>query len=250
MVYVAASMDRLAYGPPAALELLERLVDHVATGGTLVMPSFPFRNDIGRMPEGSRFDVRTSPSGMGLLSELFRRRDGTRRSEHYWLPFCATGVDADVLLADQRAIVDPFSPDATLGRIVEASGTLVGLGVSLNYNFVVHLADRVLGHRYPCRILAEQPMSGEVRGWDDQVRPARSLFIEQHWRKAFRPSALIDVSPVLQQAMRASEYQGARAWALPAVDMLREALRVGECALDRGQLPPWLTVPACKAVPA
>jgi len=242
ILYIAASMDRLAYTPSQTLELLDLLVDRVGPNGTIVMPSFTFRNDTGLPPPGFVFDPRRSPSSMGLLSELFRRREGVRRSAHYWLPICVLGPFAEDLVADRSDVLDPFGPGSAFRRLSELPATLVGLGVSLNYVAVIHVVDAILAPRYPFRLLSAQPLEGDVIGEDGARRTTKTLFVSQEWRQRFRPSKVFEASARLASALRFFNHDGAYVWSAPARVFVEEALELGSKALDRGELPPWLAL--------
>ena len=101
LVFVKASMDRLGYGPGETVALLGALIERIGGEGTLVMPTFPYPNEVGRSAPGFVFDVRRTPSAMGLLSEALRRYPGARRSEQYWVPASAWGRLAAALTEGQ-----------------------------------------------------------------------------------------------------------------------------------------------------
>ena len=82
VLFIKASMNRLGYGGPETVALLDALLDRLGPEGTVVMPSFPYANEVGRPPAGAVFDVRRTPSQMGLLSEVLRRQAGAERSAY------------------------------------------------------------------------------------------------------------------------------------------------------------------------
>ncbi|MFK7975494.1 MAG: AAC(3) family N-acetyltransferase, partial [Halioglobus sp.] len=64
----------------SALELLQELIKYTGEERTLVMPAFNFGDDgegaRERLKREPRFDLRRTPSQMGLMTELFRRSRG------------------------------------------------------------------------------------------------------------------------------------------------------------------------------
>jgi len=80
-------------------EVLDALIDLCGTHRTLAMPAFFFGgrtlDPIAYFRERPVFDVRRQPSETGLLTELFRRRKGVRRSLHPVHSVIALGPQAD-----------------------------------------------------------------------------------------------------------------------------------------------------------
>jgi aminoglycoside 3-N-acetyltransferase len=240
LVFVKASMDRLGYGASETVGLLEALVERVGPAGTLVMPSFPFVNEVGLPPPGLVLDVRRTPSLMGLLSEALRRYPGACRSEQYWVPASAWGRLAATLTEGQLDVLNPFGPGSTYRRLADHGVTMVGLGVSLNYNVLAHVADAVLAPRYPFRVFSEAPLIGTVVSADGRRHETRTITVSQQRRAGIKPARLIDASPRLGAATRFFDHAGGFAWSLPGRLYLDEALAIGQERLAAGRLPPWL----------
>jgi aminoglycoside N3'-acetyltransferase len=240
VLFVTSSMNWLGLGPSEALELLDGLLDRLTPEGTLVMPSFPFRNEVGRPADGAVFDVRRTPSQMGLLTEMFRRLPETWRSEHFWVPLCGWGKHARFLLRGQDLVLNPFGRDSSYRRLVEVGVKMIGLGVTTNYNSLAHVADAVLCERYPFPVFTEEAHEGALVGWDGSLRKTRSLLVTQDRRLNMKPAHLLPASPALTASLRFFDHDGGYVWSLPGPLYFEESLRLGREALDAGRLPPWL----------
>ena len=73
-------------------ELIDVFVEAVGPNGHLLMVSLPYRtSSIAYLRSGRRFDVRRTPSMMGMVSEIFRRRPNVRRSVHPTHPILVWG---------------------------------------------------------------------------------------------------------------------------------------------------------------
>ncbi len=70
-------------------DVLESLLAALGPDGTLVLPLFNFD-----FANGVPFDIRTSPSQMGALTEVGRRRADAVRTGHPIYSFCAIGKNA------------------------------------------------------------------------------------------------------------------------------------------------------------
>src|ERR1700679_3892724 len=77
-----------------AKDLVRALIDFCGPNRTVVMPSFVMggRNyDAAAYFQSKPFDIRTTPSDMGIIAEIFRRTPNVRRSLHPTCGICAFG---------------------------------------------------------------------------------------------------------------------------------------------------------------
>lgn len=239
-LFIKASRHRLGYDVNQTRQLLELLCERIGPEGTMVMPSFPWKNEEAFLPDGFEFDVRRTPSRMGLLSELFRTKEGTARSEHYWWPLCARGRHAQEILAGQRFVVHPFGPGSSPRRLLDFPTKMVGLGVTTNYNIITHVVDAALEPRYPRKLFTTRPMSGYVIDVAGERHPMHTVTVPQEVRAVVKPSRLITKSPLLLELLKESVCEGTIFWSLAALPYYTESLRLGSEALEKGQWPPWL----------
>ena len=76
-------------------ELIDVFAEAVGPQGHLLMVSLPFGGaSIDWLERGRAFDVRRTPSMMGMVSEMFRRRADVLRSLHPTHPILARGPQA------------------------------------------------------------------------------------------------------------------------------------------------------------
>ncbi len=135
-------------------DLLEALIELCAPRRTLAMPAFFFGGPAGdpvayyqRRPV---FDLRRTPSEMGLLSELFRRRRDVRRSLHPTASVCALGPLAEELVAGHHLAATTFGRGTPFGVMAERNTAVVGIGTEyFRCLSQVHAAEDLLGDRYP-----------------------------------------------------------------------------------------------------
>jgi aminoglycoside 3-N-acetyltransferase len=160
IVMVHSSYDRLlpmySEGPQ---QLVNELIAFCGKDRTLVMPAFVLGGRLYDKKEYFRthaFDIRKTPSEMGLLTEVFRRTPGVARSLHPTHSVCAIGPHADAVtkqhhLAETRA--GENTPFAMMARIPTA---IVGLGVEY-FRCVTqtHAAEDFLGDQFPVKFTRE-----------------------------------------------------------------------------------------------
>jgi aminoglycoside 3-N-acetyltransferase len=240
-LFVHSSMDWLSGGVREALEWIEALLLRIGVRGTLFMPSYIWRGAVGRPPEGTIFDVRSSPSSVGLMSEVFRRMPETLRSEHYWVPVCGQGRHARDLLAGQVDVIHPFGEGSTFSSLLDVpNAKLVGLGVSLNTSSLSHLADYELDHLYPRSVFSDEPIKGAVRTFDGSLCRAASYVVRPEVIDLYKPSRLFDVSPRLKAALRTANDDRTIRFAYPVRVHFEEGVRIAKAAFTDRRTPEWL----------
>jgi aminoglycoside N3'-acetyltransferase len=153
MVHSSISDMRPMY-EGTAQELVNLLLRLVGSDRTLVMPAFFFgtpelyHRDYYRVHR--RFDVRRTPSQMGLVSELFRRSPGVVRSLHPTHSVCARGPLAREVVGTHHLspwACGALSPFGVMGRHKTA---ILGLGTE-SYRALtqVHAMEEILGDQFP-----------------------------------------------------------------------------------------------------
>jgi aminoglycoside N3'-acetyltransferase len=135
-------------------DLLAALTELAGNRRTLAMPTFFFGgsdNDVETHYRRSPvFDERMTPSEMGLLSEMFRRSAGVRRSLHPTHSVCARGPLAEEIVRRHHLCGNTFGDDSPFEVMSRHRTVIVGLGV--HYWRVltqVHCAEDILGERFP-----------------------------------------------------------------------------------------------------
>ncbi|MEA3402042.1 MAG: AAC(3) family N-acetyltransferase [Armatimonadota bacterium] len=135
-----SSLSSLGHVEGGAETLIEALIEAVGPEGTVAMPA---------MPGSGVFDVETSPSTVGTVTEVFRTYPGVKRSFHPSHSACAIGPKADYLLADtlqQPTAVGVESPWGRLSRLSE--GYVLLLGVDQDRNTLLHHPEEIVRAPY------------------------------------------------------------------------------------------------------
>ncbi len=209
-IMVHSSLSALGQVEGGAETLIAALIEAVQPGGTVAMPA---------MPGGGVFDIATSPSTVGTVTEVFRHYPGVTRSFHPTHSACAIGPRAEYLLRDtlsQPTAVGSESPWGRLSRLPE--GYVLLLGVDQDRNTLLH---------HPEELVRAPYLSTIERRYRDESGVVRTKIIE--WFPGPHRD-FIGLEPLLVEgkAMRIGKVGNAVARLMHAgttVDIVVDALR-------------------------
>jgi aminoglycoside N3'-acetyltransferase len=123
IVYVQSSWNQFYNVKMKSLELIDLMLELVGPNGTLVMPTHPLVVNFTDV-----FKIDEAPSSSGLLTELFRRKRGAKRSIHISSAVSALGPAADDLTNEHHLDVYSWGPKTPFGKMVAEDALLVLLG--------------------------------------------------------------------------------------------------------------------------
>lgn len=143
-LFIHSSWECLNSGSFSAVELIEALIDYLGKHGTLAMPAFPPEK---LQVNETLFDGKRLPSGGGLLTEVFRRYPGVRRSINLNHSVCAAGPNAAYLTESHhlsKTSWDKHSPYYRLRDFENAFIVGFGVGHRLRVATSLHCVESVL----------------------------------------------------------------------------------------------------------
>lgn len=157
VLMVHGSVNRMASAYTGdALQLVRMLIELCGPERTLVMPAFFFGDPkIGTVAQtfarNDVFDLRRSPSQMGLFTEVFRRTKGVVQSRHPVYRVAALGPLADEVTCRDSGYIAPAglgegSPFEVMAR---RRTRILGIGKSYHVMTQVHHVDELLGEDFP-----------------------------------------------------------------------------------------------------
>lgn len=151
--------------------LLEHLKERVTPRGMLWMTTSPF---CGSMSEYAAtdpiFDVRRTPSQMGLINEVFRRSRGTTRSVHPTHPVALWGSDAEEWAAGHEEDPVPFHLKGPYGRLYRNGGKVLFMELDGSHLTEIHIVEGILRDQFPVKAYLERPADMRVVDWRGQQR--------------------------------------------------------------------------------
>jgi len=174
-VFIHSSTDNLniSFNP---VRLLEILLETVGGSGTLVFPcwQFSYRAE-DYLKSGKVFDVRRSPSALGMLTEIARRYPGAQRSIHPTNSIVAIGKNAAEITGSHHEDIYPCGEKSPYYRVMQSGGVIAGIGVNANFMSFVHCPEDVLKDKFPVKTRLDQVFEAKVKKADGSVEIVKTL---------------------------------------------------------------------------
>lgn len=165
----------LPYYRGTPLELVHMLIDFCGPNRTLVMPAFYFGvPKIGSVVETFQarpfFDLKKTPSQMGLITELFRRTQGVIQSRHPVYRVSAFGPLAKELVEGHENASGPAGFGSPFEYMATHNTLIIGIGKSFDVMTQVHHVDEIMANEFPVpRDNVKQSSTPKVTVIDDKV---------------------------------------------------------------------------------
>jgi aminoglycoside 3-N-acetyltransferase len=122
--------------------VIDALLDVLTPEGTLIMPTFNFGFN-----QGEPWDVRKTPSKMGVLTELVRLNPESRRVFHPFYSFAILGKLKEELAAVRYK--DSYGSDSIFARLRKLDGKIMIIGLSYNHSMTFfHHVEQTQGVDY------------------------------------------------------------------------------------------------------
>lgn len=162
-------------------------------GGLLVMPTFTYHNESSGqfLARGGVMDAGRSPSRMGLLSEVFRRAPGVRRSLSPTHPLAALGRDAEAFLAAHEDALSPFGPDSPFARLLERDARILLVDAPFSTVTFTHFLEDRIRHSLALPFYEAEPRTGTVVDGEGRRRSVPVLVISEAANAARREERLV-----------------------------------------------------------
>jgi aminoglycoside 3-N-acetyltransferase len=177
---------------------------------------------------------------MGIVAELFWRQEGVTRSPHPGASFAAIGPLAATICA-AHPLAPPHGLESPIGRVYEAGGQVLLLGVGHSENTTLHLAESMAGVPYavehPCIVqidgVAKEVMIAETdhccRGFAKMDEWLRARGMQREGRVGNAEARLCESRDVVAVAVEQLKRE-------PLVFLCDERAGCEECEAARGSI--------------
>jgi len=115
--------------------ILDALMEYMAQG-LLVLPSHTWGNV--KLPHNPVMDVLHTPTCVGVLTEMFRKREGVVRSLHPTHSVAAYGKDAQAFVAGEEKLQTPCGEGGTCHKLWERNAQILLIGIPFTNNTFIH----------------------------------------------------------------------------------------------------------------
>lgn len=155
-IMVHTSLKSLGFVCGGAQIVIEALLESVGKDGTIIMPTQSWKNldpsagvhweepeewhDIIRQNWPAYNKDITPTNTMGAVAEMFRKWDGTLRSDHPARSVAAWGKNAKHII-ENHDLSNIFGEGSPLSKLYDLNGYVLLLGVGYDKNTSIHLAD-------------------------------------------------------------------------------------------------------------
>jgi aminoglycoside N3'-acetyltransferase len=240
VLYVHSRWQGLAPVVGGLVGLLALLRGH-NQGRTVIVPAFPFssRTYAQILDQRPAFDPTRTPPATGLLPTLLWRHPQALRSAHPLLSECAIGPKARWLTEAAHTGAHPFHLASTYARLLECNGLMVGLGVDIATNAIIHWADDALAQRYPFPLYEPAPVTFAVTFADGSSAPVAVQAYHRLLPRRIKPRGLRPWLAERPDICIETTIEGRHFYGLRVRPFLALCLDLGRQALDKGHLPPW-----------
>lgn len=187
----------LPYYQGNPLELVRMLIDYCGSERTLVMPAFYFGDAkigslIDTLTANPVFDLKKTPSQMGLATELFRRTKGVIQSRHPAYRVSALGPQAQALTQGHENASGPAGKGSPFEYMAAHNTLIIGIGKSFDVMTQTHHVEGIMGDEFP---IARKPDSNNlvatvVDGQESVPVTLRGSGIQGHFNIAKLPQLL------------------------------------------------------------
>ena len=205
-------------GSPGSV--IDGLLELLGPEGHLLMMSMPYRGASELYAASDPlFDVRRTPSAVGLLSEILRRRDGVLRSLSPLHPVLAHGPLAAWLVSDHEQFAYSCGSGTPFARLLGLAGKFLFLDAPYGALTFMHHVEDHYRTRLPVELYAPQAARMRLRDYAGRERVVAQYFFsaEARARRHFTP-----IEQTLQRAgqLRHARVGNSRLACVGAVDVM------------------------------
>jgi aminoglycoside 3-N-acetyltransferase len=195
LVHSSLDQFRAFLGKPG--DIISALQEAIGPEGNLLMPTLPFRGSAVQYVQEPRvFDVKKTPSQMGLLTELFRRMPGVLRSVHPTHAVAAWGAASAEIVNAHSEATTPCGRQTPYGRLLDRNGKILFLGTDITVMTFFHTIEEILEPQMPSSPFTKESFILESRDCQNNPVTTRTRLFEPQYSKRRNLEKLI---PVLKQ---------------------------------------------------
>lgn len=161
-------------------DAVDAMLDALGESGTLLMPSLPYTDSTAQyLASNPSFDVKRTPSRMGILTEVFRRRAGVIRSLSPTHPLLGLGPAASEILRDHDLCMKPWGAGSPFERLLDYPAKMLFFAVPLSTMTFLHYLEDRHADRLPLRLYENAPRTVTVKDGEGNIRELKVVAFSQ-----------------------------------------------------------------------
>ncbi len=146
-----------------AKDIIDCILGIIGPEGHLFMVSMPYGGSArDYLASGRPFDIRRTPSMMGVLSESFRRRAGVIRSGNPLHPLLAWGPRSEWIVAGHENVPHSCGPDTPYARMLSLNTKALLFDVGLEVLTFTHYLEHIFQDSAPVTVYTPEPFSADI----------------------------------------------------------------------------------------
>lgn len=156
------------------LDFVRMLMAWCGPHRTLVMPAFyfgapGFKGAYDTFQQQPRFDLRRTPSQMGLATEIFRRMPGVVMSRHPVYRTAALGPLANEVTSGHERAVSPAGLSTPFEHMARLNARIIGVGKPMQVLTQAHHVEGLLGDEFPVPSVPGTPLPMVLVDRDEEI---------------------------------------------------------------------------------
>ena len=157
-LFIHASLDMINT-TLTPLEILKIVLNIVGENGSISVPTFIRYSSKDWMLMKKEFNIKRTPSGMGIFSERVRRHKDASRSLHPTKSVATIGKIAQNVLNEHHLDSYQFGKKSPFYKLLEHDVKVIGLGAPMSYLSMVHVVEDVYPDTYPLSVNEKEVFS-------------------------------------------------------------------------------------------
>ena len=170
VVFIHSAIDNLNLDFPF-YRVLPLLLETIGKEGTLVFPCWQLteRAEEYLKRKDALFDVKKTPTVLGIIPEFARRYPNAQRSLHPTSSVVAIGKYATEITKDHILSELPCDENSPLYKLIKYNSVIIGLGVSTYNLSFVHCIEDSMKKKFPIKTLTDEVFETRVRNKNGEI---------------------------------------------------------------------------------
>jgi len=215
VLFIHSSLRSIGYvegGPDA---VIDAFLDVIGKEGTLIIPTYSNKGTMYNTCIDKKyiFDLKKSKTNLGAIPSTFLKRKGICRSIHPTHSVSAIGKHAKEITNTHHIDNKTYGVNSPWEKILEFSGKILGIGVSLHINAQYHYLEDILGDKFPlkvkvdkiftlkCKIEKKKHINVSVQPLDPEVAKTRidikeNSFIRDYFWEIYEKLGILKIGKI------------------------------------------------------